>query len=132
MAARAGAVLGRHFVAVGGGCIMVTCPSCNGQKQVLAFVHYAPELAHKNGLQTIDCLTCKGTGTITEEHWEAKIAAKKLQDMRVHESDYSLREFARLLDLSPVEYSSVERGDPEAWKQHGQRALDFLQYKKEE
>lgn len=109
---------------------MVTCPRCNGKKQTVAFVHYKPGLEHKNGLQTINCLTCDGSGAVTEEHLEVMIESRKLRDLRVHQSDYSLREFARLLDLSPVEYSQVEHGDPALWKQHGQRALDFLKQQK--
>lgn len=109
---------------------MTTCPQCDGKKQTVAFVHYKPGLEHKNGLQTINCLTCHGSGEVTEDHLAAMLASRQLRDMRVHQSDYSLREFARLLNLSPVEYSSVERGDPEAWKQHGQRALDVLKQQK--
>lgn len=89
---------------------METCPACKGAKEVFVFAdgHHEDGTAFsRNGLMA--CLTCKGAGSLTDEHVARIAAGKKLRDERVAQRR-SLLEVATERGISPAELSAIEMG----------------------
>ncbi len=100
---------------------MPVCPSCNGVRQVFAFIDYADGHGEQ---KYIDCSTCKGTGEVTEGYLQDMAIGRKLRDWRVKQPPYeSLRDVATRFGLTPVALSHMEHGRepiPEAlWEAAG-------------
>lgn len=107
----------------------ITCPECDGHKQVIGFV--CGENVKFN-VRQLDCSTCKGTGEITEAHQNAIRQGRVLSELRIHVAPYlSQRDAAALLGFDIYGYSRLEHGDPELWAQHGERVLSTLRTLKE-
>lgn len=81
---------------------MRTCPRCNGRGSSLALVN-------PGGMQRLQCFTCGGAGSITEEH-EVRIKRGKL--LHAHRMDRleGLYDFAERHGISLTDLSSMEAG----------------------
>lgn len=99
---------------------MRTCPSCEGRKEGLGFVSRRDSGC---GLEAIPCMLCSGAGEVTVARADAHARGHRIYDARV-ELGMSLREFAAVLELKPVDVSSIERGKaPETWLQGAEVAV---------
>lgn len=87
---------------------MISCPHCNGQKQVFAFINRGPDIStHTSGM--IDCDTCKGSGSITLEQVQCIEVGQQLRKDRL-ERGRTLSEAAVRFGVSVTQYSAWERG----------------------
>lgn len=89
---------------------MPACPACKGEKEVFVFAdgHHEDGTAFsRNGLMA--CFTCKGVGSISDEHAARIVAGKKLRDERVARRE-GLMEASTRLGMSPAELSAIETG----------------------
>ncbi len=88
---------------------MPICPDCDGQKQFTGFVcRYGPN-GGRGSVETYNCHTCNGVGTITPEHATRIDAGKKLRAERLSR-DESLMEAAKRMGIRPSELSAIEHG----------------------
>lgn len=87
----------------------ITCPHCNGERKVFAFLNNGPDYRTHTSMW-IDCRTCLGKGVITREHADRIVAGSSMREQRVQRGE-SLREAAKRLGISAVELSAIERGD---------------------
>ena len=91
----------------------MTCPMCGGDGvcYVLAAHTSAPAYiaGPLAGFAERPCSVCDGTGEIDEARAAWMVEGKKLLAFR-DERDMSLREAARWLGVSPVEWSDAEHG----------------------
>ena len=86
----------------------ITCPHCDGKRQVYAFLNHGPDYrTHTSGY--VQCSTCQGMGAITTEHAERIKTGKRVQAERIERGE-SLNDAARRLGISPAELSARERG----------------------
>ena len=82
------------------------CPMCNGKGESQGFA-CGPTGGR---IGAFPCLTCKGTGEITEEHVARIVEGQRLFEDR-QARNVSQREEAKRLGMSVVLYSKVEHGD---------------------
>ncbi len=87
---------------------LFTCPRCVGDKQLFAFINRGPDIS-THSCEMVDCDTCAGTGSVTEENLYAIAAGKDLRADRLQRGKTISEEAARL-KMSPAEYSALERG----------------------
>ena len=82
------------------------CPSCEGEKRIMALVKYADKPCEYT---QINCSTCLGTGEITEEHWKRIERGKVMREDRLRRS-LSQSEEAKRLGMTHIAYSKLEHG----------------------
>lgn len=88
----------------------VVCPTCCGDRQVMAFVDGRDKNGKRWGRQErIACMQCAGTGTISAER------ARWMEECRVHrlarvDRRESLHEAAQRLGITPAQVSAMETG----------------------
>lgn len=88
----------------------VQCPTCRGDRQVLAFVDGRDKNGRRFGRNgMVDCFTCAGTGSISAER------AQWMEDGRVHmqqrkERGESIYAAAARLRLTVPALSAMEQG----------------------
>jgi len=88
---------------------MVTCPACNGQRLVSAFINRGPDI-RLHSVEEVKCHTCNGVGEITEERARRMAIGKRRRDERVARR-VSLFEEAKTLDMNAATLSAIERGE---------------------
>lgn len=85
-----------------------TCPSCNGAKEIFAFVNTGPDITqHRSGMNP--CFTCKGVGRITGSHHSAIEAGKILRATRIR-NDEAIAVAAERLGMTSIQYIALENG----------------------
>lgn len=85
---------------------MIICSHCKGRKSYPSFVTTRKGCS----LQEIDCFTCKGVGSITEDHYDRIIKGETIRLDRI-ERKLSLRQEALRLGIKPIELARLERGE---------------------
>lgn len=85
---------------------MITCRHCKGRKTYQSFVR----VKGKCSFQEIDCFTCKGAGSITEEHSNRIIRGETIRLDRINRK-LSLRQEALRLGMKSIELARLERGE---------------------
>ena len=96
---------------------MPKCPACNGAKKSMCFVDGRDAQGRAWGdVREVACLTCKGSGEVSEDHLVRMEHGKAMRDERVRHG-ITLMAAARARGISPAQLSSMERGDgpPEAY-----------------
>lgn len=91
---------------------VLICPQCEGRRQTMAFVDYAPPNQARSGPKLIPCSMCRGAGEITEEH-AARIEAGKARKADRRARGLTLSQEARRLDISPKALCDIEQGRAE-------------------
>lgn len=84
----------------------ITCPHCDGKRQVYAFLNHGPDM-HASGF--INCQACNGTGEVTQEHAARIASGEKARRERIERGE-SLNDAARRLGITPAQLSARERG----------------------
>ena len=84
----------------------ITCPSCDGEKGGMALVNFGAQGCQQ---MWMGCSQCKGEGVIPEEMLSWMARGEKMREDRFSR-DLSLREEAKRLGISVVEYSQMEYG----------------------
>ena len=91
--------------------VKVACPSCNGSGTTTALVCY--RIDHQQSsysrVQTMPCTRCRGEKEVSEETFEWTAQGERMREARL-ERRLSQGAAARLLGISPMEYSQVEHG----------------------
>ena len=86
----------------------ITCPHCDGKRQVYAFLNHGPDYrTHTSGY--MNCQTCHATGEITQEHAARIASGEKARRERIERGE-SLNDAARRLGITPAQLSARERG----------------------
>jgi ribosome-binding protein aMBF1 (putative translation factor) len=85
------------------------CPECKGKGcyHSQRFVNSTSGCRYEEGER--ECGTCKGTGSITDDHAERIKQGEARRRDRISR-DMSLREEAKRLGIKPSELSDIERG----------------------
>ena len=90
---------------------LVTCPTCSGAKRSVAIVRGA--FGPRGGLtcreMVFDCPTCKGNGTITNDHLLRIKRGEKMRRERIDRGE-TLRQAAERMGIDYVELSHIEGG----------------------
>lgn len=86
------------------------CPTCNGRKELFAFVNRGDK-PHYSGY--VVCQVCKGSGVITDEKMGRMIAGKAAREARVARGE-TLRQAAVRKNTTASEISRFERGENNA------------------
>jgi DnaJ-class molecular chaperone len=86
----------------------VQCPHCSGEGGGMAHINRGPD-SSTHSIEWVDCISCKGSGEITQEHAARIVAGRKMRDARVAQRK-SLMEAAAERDMSPAELSAIEMG----------------------
>lgn len=81
---------------------MPICPHCFGHPEYRT-ISTAP------GFPVEKCHTCKGEGTVTEEHADRILDGQTARAMRMSR-DESLREMAKRVNRTPAQLSDMEIG----------------------
>lgn len=92
--------------------MIIVCPLSQGKKSLHAHVNYGfnPALGTcEHEWKDVTCLTCEGTGTITEEHVQRIDKGKILRQERVASGEL-LFNAAKRLGLSSAQLSAIESG----------------------
>ena len=90
---------------------MCECPDCHGAKFVTGYA--CPGfLAIRHG-----CLTCRGTGQMTEEQYNCIMAGRVMRGSRVRERMETQAEAAQRLGIDAWTLRKLEQGDVETWRQ---------------
>lgn len=84
----------------------MTCPTCNGEKEIHALVKYT-----RGGCKpaTLPCFDCKGTGSVPDERGAWMALGKRMRDTRVAAS-LGLIDAAKILGVNVVALSDAEHG----------------------
>lgn len=85
---------------------MIACPHCKGKKVFLSFI----TIKGKCSPQEIDCFTCKGAGSITEDHSDRIVKGEMVRLDRINRK-LSLRQEAQRLGIKPIGLARLERGE---------------------
>lgn len=85
------------------------CPRCDGGGQTFAFVNMGDEAGY---VGPVNCMVCKGTGLITDEHMSRIIAGRAAREARQARGE-TLMQAARRKGVSALEISRFERGENE-------------------
>lgn len=88
----------------------VVCPTCRGDRQVMAFVDGRDKNGKRwgrNGM--VDCMTCEGTGSIPVERARWMEEGRTHRQARVDRRE-SLHEAAQRLGITPAQVSAMETG----------------------
>lgn len=86
---------------------MVTCPRCNGEKEILAqFVRMSNGTCRS---QMLPCNQCRGQGKVTEEMLDWIRKGKEIRAERLLRN-VGLREEAIARGIFPSELSAMEQG----------------------
>ena len=83
------------------------CPTCLGEKKLLAHLNRGIDATHS--FEYIDCITCKGTGEITEEHFKKIQMGKELRKARIERGE-TLFDAAKRQKLTTAQLSAIENG----------------------
>ena len=87
---------------------MQSCPHCDGKGESFAFINRGEDPAtHSSGM--IECSTCKGSGSITGQHYGLIVSGRKMRDERVA-AGVALSEAATRAGISVTQLSAIERG----------------------
>lgn len=87
------------------------CPFCSGAKRYCVFADWHDgdgEL--QGGIRYVDCFTCKGVGTITQDRVARIERGKQLKAERVARGQ-SFMDAAEERGVSPAQVSAEERGE---------------------
>jgi hypothetical protein len=88
---------------------LITCPSCDGDKQLPAFVSYAPGFSGPP-VRLLPCPECDGVGSITQEHQARKQLGESMRKYRTNALQLGLREAADKWGMRPSVLSMIEQG----------------------
>lgn len=84
----------------------IQCPSCHGEKTVMAFVDYA---GRPGEVRMVNCPTCEGEGTITQEQARWRDMGKRIREQR-RKQRLTLQQRAAQLRIGLVKLSQAESG----------------------
>lgn len=100
----------------------VICPHCDGATDRQALVCGTRDGERFAEVRAMQCVTCEGAGTVTEDHVERIRQGKQLHDDRVAKR-IGIREVAWQARVDPADVSKVERGrgNPQTWRLQYQR-----------
>lgn len=85
---------------------MITCPVCEGRKQVFCAIDYADR---PGTMSYAKCYECGGSGEITEERQDRITKGNALREARVARGE-TLREGAKAMGITSLELSRMEQG----------------------
>lgn len=88
---------------------MPECPTCSGERELFCFVNRGHDIAH-HSQEWIQCRTCDGTGLVSSEKADRITQGRKGRAARLA-SGMSLMQAARMIGITPVELSAIERGE---------------------
>ena len=84
------------------------CPGCNGKRTVFGHMNTGPDSSkHKWG--DMLCMTCRGSGEITQDHADRIEAGQKLYRKRLNSGE-TLGEAAARQGMTPAQLSAIEHG----------------------
>ena len=83
------------------------CPTCLGKKKLLAHLNRGIDATHS--FEYIECIVCKGTGEITEEHFKKIQMGKELRKARIERGE-TLFNAAKRQKLTSAQLSAIENG----------------------
>jgi hypothetical protein len=86
----------------------VTCPVCHGAKRSLCFVNRGEDIS-THTQEMLDCLFCRGWGTVSKPELKRWQQGRTLRDARVARGE-SLMQCAKRFGMSSAELSAVENG----------------------
>lgn len=90
----------------------ILCPMCKGERSLMAHVNYGfnPETGGCDGEEkAVICITCDGSGQITEAHAQRIERGKQLRAERIERGE-TLMAAATQMGLKPSELSAIEMG----------------------
>jgi hypothetical protein len=85
------------------------CARCGGQGGANAFVNRGEDIS-KHTYEWCKCLTCGGSGVVTDEQARRIERGQAMRDKRVADG-ITLMEASRRLGVGPAQLSAIERGD---------------------
>jgi hypothetical protein len=89
--------------------LTITCPACEGKKQLPCFVAYAPGFSGPP-VRLMNCPDCAGLGTVTQEFIKRKQLGESMRNYRVNILQMGLREAANEWGMKPSELCQIESG----------------------
>lgn len=84
------------------------CPGCNGKGTVFGHMNTGPD-SSKHKWVDMQCMTCRGSGEITQDHADRIEAGQKLYRQRLNSGE-TLGEAAERQGMTPAQLSAIEHG----------------------
>lgn len=84
------------------------CPNCKGKGTVFAHMNTGPD-SSKHHWGDIQCMTCRGSGKITQEQADRIEAGQKLYRQRLNSGE-TLVEAAARQGMTAAQLSAIEHG----------------------
>lgn len=84
------------------------CPGCKGKGVVFGHMNTGPD-SSKHQWGNMQCMTCRGSGKITQDHAARIEAGHKLYRQRLNSGE-TLGEAAARQGMTPSQLSAIEHG----------------------